>query len=110
MGSRVSKYGNVPGRPEENALMPKRRNLASIAGVGGVSRSLGANDPRLRRNSSAIGASDVATGGAIRVDKKQRLVNNRADSVGAFEAPETNEEIKINDVINALKGAGLMDR
>ena len=94
--------------------MAKRRNLIGFGGVGSTSRSLGARDPRIRRNATSIGASDVSMGGRMRVDKNHRLI---ADvPVAGFVSEATSAEqtaagvqVNLNKVIASLKTAGLMN-
>ena len=58
--------------------MSRRRNLIAFTGGGSTSRALGDKDPRNRRNNQALGAPDIGTGGAIRVDKNARLTVQKA--------------------------------
>lgn len=92
--------------------MPRRRNLLSIGAVGSTSRSLGANDPRLRRNSSQLGVSDIVVSGAVRVDKKQRISIKQADPISEIPMEPTNEELagSIRELANKLTRAELMQQ
>ena len=90
--------------------MRRRRNLLSIGAVGSNSRSLGGNDPRIRRNSTQLGASDVVVTGPVKVDKKQRLTIAAATGVNELEEGATSEQIqeRLNLFIKKMTSAGFV--
>ena len=92
--------------------MPRRRKVVSIGGIGSTSRSLGGRDPRLRRNVSQLGESDVVTGGPIRVDKNQRLTLKKVDAISPVSDQATNAELagSIRELASKLTKAELMKR
>ena len=78
----------------------RQRNLLSVGAVGSNSRSLGGNDPRIRRNTSQLGVSDTAFSGPMRIDKSQRLTIAPANGV-----PKTavvNSDDTLSDVATSL--------
>ena len=88
--------------------MPRINNRISIGGIGSVSRSLGGADPRLRRNTTQLGVTDVVTGGPMRIDKNARLVLKKAEMIEY--TPEVDATaVVINALIRSLKTSGIME-
>ena len=82
----------------------RRRRSAPIAGVSSPCVSLGSGDPRARRSHQALGSTDVSMGGALRIDKNQRLTVNKAALVNY-----TGGDQAILGLIRSLKDADLME-
>lgn len=87
----------------------KQPNRTSIGSTGRTSRSLGASDPRAHRNPQAVQSSELLFEHPL-VVQNRRLKLVPAKRVSDSDASTIDEvNTKINQILEALKSAGLME-